>query len=252
MRTGSMRWRSLASSGPNGNAAPSASPSGGLPLDGEAFRIAVLVSGSGTNLQAIIDSLHGRDGVEIAAVASSKDDVKALERAQAAGLETGVFESARYPSRAERDRAMAAWLKRRHVALVVLAGFMELLDSSFLAEFPAGVINVHPALLPAFPGAHPVEDQIAYGVKVGGVTVHFVDDGVDTGPIILQQAVPLPYTRSKEDVLTVLHEAEHELLPRAIRLIADGRVRFDERNPRMVLVDEQARETTRGGTDGQR
>jgi phosphoribosylglycinamide formyltransferase 1 len=216
------------------------------------FRIAVLVSGSGTNLQAIIDDVHGRDGVEIAAVASSRRDVKALERAHAAGLETGVFESSRYPSRAERDRAMATWLKERDVALVVLAGFMELLDASFLAEFPAGVINVHPALLPAFPGAHPVEDQIAYGVKVGGVTVHFVDDGVDTGPIILQQAVPLPYTRSKEDVLTVLHEAEHELLPRAIRLIADGRVRFDERNPRMVLVDERALETTEGRTDGQR
>lgn len=207
------------------------------------FRIAVLVSGSGTNLQAIIDKVHGRDGVEVVAVASSKAEVKALARAEAAGLETGVFDSAGYPSRAERDRAIAAWLKERHAELVVLAGFMELLDSSFLAEFPAGVINVHPALLPAFPGAHPVEDQIAYGVKVGGVTVHFVDDGVDTGPIILQQAVPLPYTRSKEDVLTVLHEAEHELLPRAIRLFADGRVRFDERNPRLVLVDERALET---------
>jgi phosphoribosylglycinamide formyltransferase-1 len=220
------------------------------------FRIAVLVSGSGTNLQAILNKLHDRDGIEVAAVASSKAGAGALERARAAGVDTRVFEAAAYPGRAERDRAMAAWLSEQGVELVVLAGFMELLDSSFLGEFPAGVINVHPALLPAFPGAHPVEDQIAYGVKVGGVTVHFVDDGVDTGPIILQQAVPLPYTRSKEDVLTVLHEAEHELLPRAIRLIADGRVRFDERNPRLVLVDERALETTEGttegGTDGQR
>jgi phosphoribosylglycinamide formyltransferase 1 len=206
------------------------------------FRIAVLVSGSGTNLQAILDKLHGRDGIEVAAVASSKPDVRALERAAAAGVETGVFEAGDYPSRAERDRAMAAWLKERRIELVVLAGFMELLDRAFLSEFPAGVINVHPALLPAFCGAHPVEDQIAYGVKVGGVTVHFVDDGVDTGPIILQQAVSLPYTRSKEDVLTVLHEAEHELLPRAIRLIARGAVSFDERNPRLVLVDEGAEE----------
>jgi phosphoribosylglycinamide formyltransferase-1 len=212
------------------------------------FRIAVLVSGSGTNLQAILDKLHDRDGVEVTAVASSKARAGALERAQAAGVDTRVFEAAAYSSRAERDRAMAAWLSERGADLVVLAGFMELLDSSFLGEFPAGVINVHPALLPAFPGAHPVEDQIAYGVKVGGVTVHFVDDGVDTGPIILQQAVPLPYTRSKEDVLTVLHEAEHELLPRAIRLIADGRVRFDERNPRLVLVDERALEATKGMT----
>jgi phosphoribosylglycinamide formyltransferase-1 len=218
-----------------------------LQSSGSNYRIAVLVSGAGTNLQAIIDKVHGRGGVEIAAVASSKPEVQALDRARAAGIETAVFETAGYPTRADRDRAMAAWLKERDVDLVVLAGFMELLDPSFLMEFRDGVINVHPALLPAFPGPHPVEDQIAYGVKVGGVTVHFVDDGVDTGPIILQQAVPLPYTRSKEDVLTVLHEAEHELLPRAIRLIADGRVRFDERNPRLVLVDERALEA-----DGQR
>jgi phosphoribosylglycinamide formyltransferase-1 len=182
--------------------------------------------------------------------------VRALQRAHDAGIETAVFTASAYTSRAARDRAMAAWLSAFGVQLVVLAGFMELLDASFLLEFPHGVINVHPALLPAFPGAHPVEDQIAYGVKVGGVTVHFVDDGVDTGPIILQQAVPLPYTRSKEDVLTVLHEAEHELLPRAIRLIADGRVRFDERNPRVVLIDERvpetAKGTAKGRSDGQR
>jgi phosphoribosylglycinamide formyltransferase 1 len=211
------------------------------------FPIAVLVSGSGTNLQAIIDMVHGRDGVEVVAVASSKPGVPALGRAEAAGIETRVFEAGAYPSRADRDRAMAAWLKERGVELVVLAGFMELLDGTFLSAFPAGVINVHPALLPAFPGAHPVEDQMAYGVKVGGVTVHFVDDGVDTGPIILQEAVSLPYTRSKEDVLTVLHEAEHVLLPRAIRLIARGGVRFDRSNPRLVLVDETVVER-----DGQR
>ena len=211
------------------------------------LRIGVLVSGSGTNLQAILDKVHDRDGIEVAAVASSKPDVQALDRARSAGVEARVFAAADYPSRMDRDRAMAAWLSERGVELVVLAGFMELLDSSFLSEFPAGVINVHPALLPAFPGAHPVEDQIAYGVKVGGVTVHFVDDGVDTGPIILQQAIPLPYTRSKEDVLTVLHEAEHELLPHAIRLIAEGRVRFDEDNPRLVLIEERALEG-----DGQR
>jgi phosphoribosylglycinamide formyltransferase 1 len=202
------------------------------------FRIAVLVSGSGTNLQAIIDKVHRRDGIEVVAVASSKPGVQALQRGEAAGIETKVFESAAYASRADRDRAMAEWLKQRGVELVVLAGFMELLDSGFLAEFPARVINVHPALLPAFPGARPIEDQIAYGVKVGGVTVHFFDDGVDTGPIILQQAISLPYTRSKEDVLTTLHEAEHELLPRAIKAIARGAVRFDELNPRLVLVEE--------------
>ncbi len=206
------------------------------------FPLAVLVSGSGTNLQAIIDEVHGRGGIEVVAVASSKPGVLALERAAAAGIEAAVFEAAGYPSRAERDRAIAGWLTEHGVELVVLAGFMELLDAAFLEAFDGRVINVHPALLPAFPGAHPVEDQIAYGAKVGGVTVHFVDDGVDTGPIILQQAVTLPYTRSKEDVLTVLHEAEHELLPHAIRLIAGGGVRLDERNPRLVLVDESVLE----------
>ena len=202
------------------------------------FPIAVLVSGSGTNLQAIIDTVHRTDGIEVVAVASSKAGVRALERAEAAGIETAVFESASQAGRPERDRVMAKWLKERGVQLVVLAGFMELLDPSFLREFPDRVVNVHPALLPAFPGAHPVDDQIAYGVKVGGVTVHLVDDGVDSGPIILQQAVELPYTRSKEDALTVLHEAEHELLPRAIRLIARGGVSFDPANPRLVLIDD--------------
>jgi phosphoribosylglycinamide formyltransferase 1 len=202
------------------------------------FPIAVLVSGAGTNLQAILDQAHGRDGVEVDVVVSNKTGAQGLERARAAGIETAVFEAADYSARSERDRAMAAFLKERGVRLVVLAGYMQLLDASFIAEFRQAVINVHPALLPAFPGAHPVEDQIAYGVKVGGVTVHFVDDGVDSGPIILQKAISLPYTRSKENVLTILHEAEHELLPRAIRLIARGAVSFDEHNPRLVLVDE--------------
>jgi phosphoribosylglycinamide formyltransferase-1 len=130
--------------------------------------------------------------------------------------------------------AMAGFLKERGVALVVLAGYMQLLDPLFLSQFPHSVINVHPALLPAFPGAHPIEDQIAYGVKVSGVTVHFVDDGVDTGPIILQQAVTLPYTRDDKEILTVLHRTEHELLPRAVRLIAKGAVSLDPDNPRLV------------------
>jgi phosphoribosylglycinamide formyltransferase-1 len=209
------------------------------------FPIAVLVSGSGTNLQAILDRVHGRDGIEVVAVASSKQGARALARAQAEGIETAVFERTSYPSRRERDRAMADWLEERGVELVVLAGFMELLDEGFLARFPSRVINVHPALLPAFPGAHPVEDQIAYGVKVGGVTVHFVDDGVDSGPIILQEAVRLPPGGGPDETLEILHETEHELLPRAIKLFAAGAVRFDERNPRLVLVDEQVLEPAR-------
>jgi phosphoribosylglycinamide formyltransferase-1 len=154
-------------------------------------------------------------------------------------VETAVFDSADYESRAARDRAMAGYLKERGVRLVVLAGYMHLLDSQFLAEFPQRVINVHPALLPAFPGATPVRDQIDYGVKVSGVTVHFVDDGVDTGAIILQEAVALPPTPNEEEILTVLHRTEHELLPRAIRLLAHGGVRVDPDNPRHVHIDEE-------------
>jgi phosphoribosylglycinamide formyltransferase 1 len=202
------------------------------------FPIAVLVSGSGTNLQAILDTVHGQEDIEVVAVASSRSGVAALDRAERAGVAAEVFETASYPSRAERDTAMADWLEGHGVRLVVLAGFMELVAPEFLARFPNRVINVHPALLPAFPGAHPVRDQIAYGVKVGGVTVHFVDDGVDSGPIILQEAVRLPQGATEEEVLDVLHDTEHELLPRAIRLFAHGGIRFDERHPRLVLVEE--------------
>ncbi len=206
------------------------------------FRLAVLVSGSGTNLQAILDSVHGRDGIEVVAVASSKPDVRALERARAAGVAAAVFAAGDHGGRENRDAALADWLAERSVDLVVLAGFMELLSPGFLSRFPQRVINVHPALLPAFPGAHPIEDQLAYGVKVGGVTVHYVDEGVDSGSIILQEAVPLPYTRGQDDVLERLHETEHRLLPRAIRLIARGAVRLDRDNPRIVHVDESALE----------
>jgi phosphoribosylglycinamide formyltransferase-1 len=153
-----------------------------------------------------------------------------------------VFDAADFADRAERDRRLASFLTGRGVRLVVLAGYMQLLDPGFLAQFPQGVINVHPALLPAFPGPHPIEDQIAYGVKVSGVTVHFVDDGVDTGPIILQEAVRLPYTRDDKEILGLLHRTEHELLPRAIRLIAKGAVRVDEENPRLVRVEEGAQD----------
>jgi phosphoribosylglycinamide formyltransferase-1 len=198
----------------------------------------VLVSGSGTNLQAILDRVHGREGIVVEVVVSNRADARALERAQAAGVDTAVFDGAQYADRAERDRAMAGYLKQRGVQLVVLAGYMQLLDRDFLAEFPSAVINVHPALLPAFPGANPVRDQVAYGVKVSGVTVHFVDDGVDTGPIILQEALTLPENRDEEEILTALHRIEHDLLPRAIRLFARGGVRVDPANPRYVHLDE--------------
>jgi phosphoribosylglycinamide formyltransferase 1 len=200
------------------------------------MKIGVLASGTGTNLQALLDRVHGRDGIEVVAAASDKPGARALERAVAAGVATAVFQVADYGDRVARDRAMADWLVERGVELVVLAGYMQLLSPSFLASFPDRVINVHPALLPAFPGLDAVRQALDYGVKVFGVTVHFVDDGVDTGPVILQRALELPDATDPAEVLDRLHPIEHELLPEAVRLIARGAVRFDPANRRRVLV----------------
>jgi phosphoribosylglycinamide formyltransferase-1 len=201
------------------------------------MNVAVLASGEGTNLQALLDQVHGREGVEIVAVASDKPGARALERARERAVRVRAFPEAEYGSRAERDAAMGDWLLEREVELVVLAGYMQLLSDEFLSRFPAGVINVHPALLPAFPGLHAVEQALAYGVTVFGVTVHFVDGGVDTGPVILQRAVQLPDANAAEQVLERLHPIEHELLPEAVRLIARGAVRFDPANPRRVVIE---------------
>jgi phosphoribosylglycinamide formyltransferase-1 len=198
--------------------------------------VAVLASGTGTNLQALLDRAHGRDGVEIVAVASDQPGAPALGRAQAAGVPSAPFPLAGYVDRVARDGAMAAWLEVQGTELVVLAGYMQLLSSSFLARFPDRVINVHPALLPAFPGLNAVEQALAYGVKVFGVTVHFVDDGVDSGPVIFQRSVELPEARDPADVLARLHRIEHDLLPEAVRQIALGAVSFDPLNPRRVLI----------------
>lgn len=200
------------------------------------MRVAVLASGTGTNLQALLDQLHGRDGIEIVAVASNRPSAPALERASAAGVATAVFRGADYPTRNERDLAMADWLGERGAELVVLAGYMELLSDEFLARFPSRVINVHPALLPAFPGLHAVEQALSYGVKVFGVTVHFVDGGVDTGPVILQRALELPDAEEVGAVQAQLTPIEHALLPEAVRLIARGAVSFDPANPHRVIV----------------
>lgn len=202
------------------------------------FPIAVLASGAGSNLQAILDTLHGCGEVEVVGVAGDKPAAQALERAREAGVATASFPAGDYPDRAARDAAMADWLHERGARLVVLAGYMQLLTPGFLARFPHAVVNVHPALLPAFPGLDAVGQALAHGVRVFGVTVHFVDEGVDTGPIILQRAVELPRARSAEDVLERLHAIEHELLPEAIRLIARGAVRIDPANPRRVLLGD--------------
>jgi len=199
-------------------------------------RVGVLASGAGTNLQAILDRVHGREGVEVVGVGSDKPDAQALERAAGAGVPTAAFERAAHPDRASRDAAMAGWLEQLGVQLVVLAGYMQLLDAGFLARFPERVINVHPALLPAFAGMAAVEQALDYGVKVFGVTVHFVDEGVDTGPIILQRAVELPAATEPGEVRAALRPLEHDLLCEAVRLIARDAVRIDPSNRRRVLV----------------
>ena len=200
------------------------------------MRVAVLASGEGTNLQALLDHVHGRDGIAVVAVASDRPAARALERARSAGVLSSVFEREQYADRASRDRAMAAWLTERGAELIVLAGYMQLLSPEFLRRFAGRVINVHPALLPAFPGLRAVEHALEYGVKVFGVTVHFVDEGIDTGPVILQRAVELE-ARRVEEVMERLQPIEHELLPEAVRLIASGAVRIDETNPRRVVIE---------------
>ena len=198
------------------------------------LNVGVLASGTGTNLQAILDRVHGRDGVEVVAVGSDKPDAPALARAEAAGVPARAFDA--LPNRSARDLAMADWLEGEGVELVVLAGYMQLLSPGFLGRFPQRVINVHPALLPAFPGIGAVEQALDYGVKVFGVTVHFVDDGVDTGAVILQRALDLPEATEAEAVRAALRPVEHELLCEAVRLIARDAVRIDPANPRRVLI----------------
>jgi phosphoribosylglycinamide formyltransferase-1 len=204
------------------------------------FRIAVLVSGAGTNLQAILDRLHGRDGMEVACVASNRPEARALERARDAAVEAGVFERDAYGDRASRDAALGDWLAERDIDLIVLAGYMELLSPEFVRRFRNRIINVHPALLPAFPGLDAVGQALAHGAKVTGVTVHFVDEGVDSGPIVLQRAIEVPYTRDRSRLEEEIHRVEHEVLPQVIRLIAADAVRIDPGNPRLVHVDETA------------
>ncbi len=203
------------------------------------MKVGVLASGEGSNLQVLLDTVHGVDGISIVGVASDKPAARALERAAAAGVPRGVFERSAFEDREARDRAIAGWLAELGVDLVVLAGYMAILTPPFISSFAGRIINVHPALLPAFPGIRAVEQAIDYGVKVFGVTVHFVDEGVDTGSVILQASVAPPSV-ALTDVAAVraaLQPLEHRLLPEAVRLIAAGAVRPDPVQPRRVLVD---------------
>ena len=178
--------------------------------------IGVLVSGEGTNLQALLDA-----GLPVVAVASNRAGVRALHRAEQVGIATAVFELPDFPDRQARDAAMADWLEEHGAELVVCAGYMHLLEPAFLDRFPDRVLNVHPAPLPDFPGAHPLEDLLAAGASQAAATVHLVDEGVDTGPVLASEPVPVLPGDSVESLRERVHAAEHRLLPKVVRELCE-------------------------------
>ena len=192
--------------------------------------IAVLCSGRGTNLQALIEATRaGRLRARIALVISDRPDAAALKRAARAGLDAVYVNPKQFPTRAECERRLIKLLDADGVKLVCLAGFMRILSPVFVRHYPHRILNVHPALLPAFPGAHAVRDALAWGVAVTGVTIHLVDEQVDHGPVVLQEAVPIRAGESESALLARVHAVEHRLYPRAIQLMLDGRVRVHGR-----------------------
>jgi phosphoribosylglycinamide formyltransferase 1 len=178
--------------------------------------IGVLVSGEGTNLQALLDA-----GLPVVAVASNVAGARGLDRAARAGVPTAVFALAEYGDREARDAAMADWLVDHDVELVVCGGYMQLLRPAFLDRFPQRVVNVHPAPLPEFPGAHPLEDVLAAGAPAAAATVHYVDEGIDTGPVIAAEDVPVLAGDTVESLRERIHAAEHRLLPEVVRQLLD-------------------------------
>lgn len=195
-------------------------------------RVAVFISGSGTNLQAIIDA--GIPNVEIAVVVSNNPNAYAIERARTHGIPVEVLDHKNYSSREDFDREVLRRLELYRVDLIALAGFMRILSPLFVRTYRNRIMNLHPALLPSFPGTHSARQALEYGVKFTGCTVHFVDEGVDTGPIILQAVVPIFDDDTEETLLERIHEEEHRIYPEAIRLFAEGRLRVEGRR---VLIE---------------
>ena len=202
------------------------------------MRIAVLASGSGTNLQWILErQRQGQLDVEIALVISNNPEAKALQRAAQAGLATRSINHRNFNSRAEFDQAVVAELTSAEVELVVLAGFMRILSDVFLRAYPQRIINIHPALLPAFPGLDAQQQALDYGAKFSGCTVHLVDGGVDTGPIIVQAAVPIQADDDKDSLAARIQEQEHRIYPQAIQWFAEGRIKIDGRQVIITAAD---------------
>lgn len=202
----------------------------------EPLRVGVLASGRGSNLQAILDAIEaGRLAARVVVVVSDRPDAQALDRARRHGVKAVFLDPKQYPDREAFDRAVLAVLEEHRVELVCLAGFMRLLTPAFVAAYRGRIMNIHPALLPSFPGLHAQRQALAHGVKVSGATVHFVDEGVDTGPIILQAAVPVRDDDTEETLAARILAEEHRIYPRAIQLFAEGRLEIQGRR---VLVRE--------------
>jgi phosphoribosylglycinamide formyltransferase 1 len=199
-------------------------------------RIAVLVSGNGTNLQALLD--HPFCGPRISLVLADRPAIRALERAEARGVETLVIEPSSFDDRAAFDEAVAAALQRHGTDVVVTAGYMRLLGRAVLDLYANRWLNTHPALLPSFPGMHGVRDALEHGVKVTGVTVFLVDEGVDTGPIVLQEAIDVRPDDDRSSLEARVLEAEHRLLPRAVRALVEGRIVVDGRHVTITGGDD--------------
>ncbi len=200
------------------------------------MNIAVFVSGNGTNLQALIDA-EAKDGLaggKIALVVSDKPEAYALERARKAGIKTAVIESGGVATREEYDQEVIGELKRGKIDLLVLAGFMRILSGPFVDEYEGRIMNIHPALLPSFKGTHGIRDAFEYGAKVTGVTVHFVDKGLDSGPVILQSCVRVEESDTMETLEEKIHKEEHKLYPEAVRLFAQNRLKLEGRKVRVL------------------
>ncbi len=205
----------------------------------ERIRLGVLVSGSGTNLQSILDaSRAGKIDAEVVVVISNRPDAYALERAKRAGVETVVIESKGFATREDYDRELVKVLKKHNVQLVVLAGFMRIVTSVLIQEFPMRIMNIHPALLPSFPGLHAQRKALEYGVKFSGCTVHFVTEDVDAGPIIIQAVVPVYENDTEETLRERILEQEHRIYPQAIQLFSEGRLKVEGRRVRIINCDE--------------
>lgn len=199
-------------------------------------RLAVLVSGSGTNLQSIIDTIEaGKLNATIAVVISNVADAYAIKRAENHHIHHVTLVSSNYVSRREYDAALVATLQEHDVELVVLAGFMRILSEVMVNAFPDRIINIHPALLPAFPGLHAQQQALDYGVKFSGCTVHFVDSGTDTGPIILQSVVPVLQDDTEATLSARIQKEEHTIYPQALKLCVDGKLTIQGRT---VLIQE--------------